>query len=206
MTLSSKDKILERLKNNKTRDEGNMPSSGFSFLKTAEVPLIQLFEEKLKKVNGEFIYCSSESEMQIRLKQYIESNSLNHIVCLEENIQNKLKDIHWEAKITPDIGAAITGCEFLVAQTGSVLVSTAQTKSRRTFSYPPVHIIIAYRDQLVGQLEEGLNHLAKKYKNRLPSQITSITGPSRTADIEKTLVLGAHGPKANIIFYIDDDF
>ena len=46
--------------------------------------------------------------------------------------------------------------------------------------------------------------IREKYKTRLPSQITLITGPSRTADIEKTLVLGAHGPKELHVFILNN--
>jgi L-lactate dehydrogenase complex protein LldG len=46
--------------------------------------------------------------------------------------------------------------------------------------------------------------ITKKYGNKLPSMISMITGASRTADIEKTLVMGAHGPKELVLFLIDD--
>ena len=53
-------------------------------------------------------------------------------------------------------------------------------------------------------LKDGFNRLKEKYGQKLPSMISTITGPSRTADIEKTLVLGAHGPKELYVFLIDD--
>jgi L-lactate dehydrogenase complex protein LldG len=93
------------------------------------------------------------------------------------------------------IEAGITGCEYLIAHTGSVMVSSAQKGGRQMFVYPPVHIVIARKSQLVGYLEEAYSGIQQKYKNSLPSHIALITGPSRTADIEKTLVMGAHGPK-----------
>ena len=68
------------------------------------------------------------------------------------------------------------------------------------FVYPPVHIVIANKNQLVDYLEKAYSEIHEKYKNDLPSQITLITGPSRTADIEKTLVLGAHGPRELRVF------
>ncbi|MEI7503277.1 MAG: LUD domain-containing protein, partial [Paludibacter sp.] len=66
--------------------------------------------------------------------------------------------------------------------------------------FPPIHIVIANESQLVGFPEDALVSIQKKYSNNLPSMISTITGPSRTADIEKTLVLGAHGPKEFIVF------
>ena len=71
--------------------------------------------------------------------------------------------------------------------------------------YPPVHIVCANLSQLVFDIEEGLKKIQDKYdKSELPSMVSLITGPSRTADIEKTLVMGAHGPKELILFLVDD--
>jgi len=98
------------------------------------------------------------------------------------------------------VEAGITGCEYLVAETGSILVSSAQQGGRRLFIYPPAHIVIASKKQVVLSLEDGYAALSEKYQNNLPSQILLITGPSRTADIEKTLILGAHGPKELHVF------
>jgi L-lactate dehydrogenase complex protein LldG len=60
---------------------------------------------------------------------------------------------------------------------------------RRLSIYPPVHIVLAYTSQLVLDLKDGFKLLKEKYGTRIPSMITHVTGPSRTADIEKTLVL-----------------
>ena len=70
------------------------------------------------------------------------------------------------------------------------------------FVYPPVHIVIARKNQLVGYLEEAYSGIHEKYNDNFPSQIALITGPSRTADIEKTLVLGAHGPRELRVFIV----
>jgi L-lactate dehydrogenase complex protein LldG len=66
--------------------------------------------------------------------------------------------------------------------------------------FPPIHIVIAHASQIVNYPEDALNAMQEKYGEHLPSCISTITGPSRTADIEKTLVLGAHGPKEFVVF------
>ena len=60
---------------------------------------------------------------------------------------------------------------------------------------PPHHVVIATREQLVPDLAAAYERLAAKYAGNYPSFISFITGPSRTGDIERILVLGAHGPK-----------
>lgn len=92
-----------------------------------------------------------------------------------------------------DVG--ITACDLLVAQTGSVLVTSAGAGGRALSVLPPHHVVLARREQLVPDLPEAFRRLQEKYGQRYPSMISFITGPSRTGDIERILVLGAHGPK-----------
>ena len=103
-----------------------------------------------------------------------------------------------------NLRVGITGCEYLVARLGSIVVSSGQMSGRKLNVYPEIHIVIAYRSQLVPDIKHAMKALKQKYESNLPSMISFITGPSRTADIEKTLVMGAHGPKDLYLFFIDN--
>ncbi|MHA3775372.1 LutC/YkgG family protein [Verrucomicrobiota bacterium sgz303538] len=92
-----------------------------------------------------------------------------------------------------DVG--LTECESLVAQTGSVCVTTLSSGGRALSALPPHHIVVAKRSQIVADLPAAYERLAQRYGDNYPSFIGFITGPSRTGDIERILVLGAHGPK-----------
>jgi len=81
-------------------------------------------------------------------------------------------------------------------------MSAAQPSGRTVSVYAPVHICIAYTSQLVYDIKEALQNVKEKYP-QLPSLITLATGPSRTADIEKTLVVGVHGPKEVFCFLVE---
>lgn len=97
-----------------------------------------------------------------------------------------------------DVG--ISGCDALIAQTSTVLV-TSQTSGGRALScLPPHHVVIARRDQLVADLPAAFALVKQRHGANYPSMISFITGPSRTGDIERILVLGAHGPKQLTIF------
>jgi L-lactate dehydrogenase complex protein LldG len=98
--------------------------------------------------------------------------------------------------------AAITGCDALVAQTGSVLVSGPSAGGRALSVLPPHHVVIAQRSQMVPDLAAALQFVRKQYAPNWPSFLSFITGPSRTGDIERILVLGAHGPKKLTIFLV----
>jgi L-lactate dehydrogenase complex protein LldG len=92
-----------------------------------------------------------------------------------------------------DVG--ITACEALIAQTGSVLVTSRSSGGRALTCLPPHHVVLARADQLLPDLTAGYALLRAAYGGDWPTFIGLITGPSRTGDIERILVLGAHGPK-----------
>lgn len=97
-----------------------------------------------------------------------------------------------------DVG--ITECEALIAQTGSVLVTNRSSGGRALSVLPPHHVVLVRRDQLLRDLSSAFQFLKQKYQDNYPSMISFITGPSRTGDIERILVLGAHGPKKLTVF------
>ena len=98
--------------------------------------------------------------------------------------------------------AGITECDALVAQTGSVLVTNRSAGGRALSVLPPHHVVLARREQLLRDLPAAFELLKKKYAPNYPSMMSFITGPSRTGDIERILVLGAHGPKKLTIFCV----
>ena len=102
-----------------------------------------------------------------------------------------------------ECGLGVTGCDYLVAQTGSIIVSTVSAGGRALSVLPPVHLVIARREQIVADLESAITLLRQRYDKHWPSALSVITGPSRTADIEKILVMGAHGPKRLALYFAD---
>src|SRR2546428_66490 len=102
-----------------------------------------------------------------------------------------------------DVG--ITECDALIAQTGSVLITSRSAGGRALSVLPPHHVVIARGEQLLADLLAAFELLKNKYSDNYPSFISFITGPSRTGDIERALVLGAHGPKKlSIICFLDE--
>jgi len=99
--------------------------------------------------------------------------------------------------------AGITTCECLVAQTGSVLVTSSTSGGRALSVLPPHHLVIARRQQMLPDLQAAFAHIETKFGKNPPGMLSFITGPSRTGDIERILVLGAHGPKELTIFLVD---
>lgn len=165
------------------------------------------FAQEFTKLQGRFVYSADTKEAIAHLMELIQSRSWTNIVCKEKDLQNLLKGFSYELPFhqqLSDSDAAITSCELLVSRTGSIVLSSAYESGRTASVYAPVHICIAFTHQLVYDIKDALVQLKEKYgTNNLPSFISLATGPSRTADIEKTLVVGVHGPKEVFVFLIE---
>ena len=101
--------------------------------------------------------------------------------------------------------AGLTECDALVAQTGSVLLTSRSAGGRALSVLPPHHVVLARHSQLLAGLPDAFALLKQRYGTDYPSMISFVTGPSRTGDIERILVLGAHGPKKLTIFCVASD-
>ncbi|MEI6585494.1 MAG: LUD domain-containing protein [Sediminibacterium sp.] len=164
------------------------------------------FAENFSKLQGRFSYCSNEAELATQLHTLVAQRKWENIYCVEPELKTTLSSNGFEnhtATALDSCDASITYCEQLVARTGSLLLSSGQASGRTVSVYAPVHICIAYTDQLVYDIADGIDSLLDKYRLNLPSLISLASGPSRTADIEKTLVVGVHGPKEVFCFLLD---
>ncbi len=158
-----------------------------------------LFAEEFTRLQGKFAFCTDENDMLLQVQKLFADKKWDKIFCNEPKWNSALSN----TINLPGCDASVTGCEFLIARTGSIVMSTAQESGRTVSVYAPVHICIAYTNQLVYDIKEALQLLKEKYNGNIPSLISFATGPSRTADIEKTLVTGVHGPKEVYCFLVE---
>ena len=166
---------------------------------------VELFGKNATDLKAAFTLVSSSEEMRQALAQLRDaegwkrgachSGLLPDAICPALGIPmlktDKSFDVHELTKC--DVG--ITECDALIAQTGSVVLTSRSAGGRALSVLPPHHVVLARRDQLVPDLPEAFELLKTTYGTNYPSMISFITGPSRTGDIERILVLGAHGPK-----------
>lgn len=209
---AAKENILKRVRNALSQPvqlpfpqaEGNQ-----SVFHTEHEGLDLKFAEEFTRLQGRFVYCSDRKELKENLLALFEHKSWNKLYCTEDSNCDLIPG-EWLVEFNPNNGleltevdAAITPCEALVARTGSILMSSTLSSGRRLAVFPPVHIVLAYADQLVFDLKDALKLMRERYGESLPSMISFQTGPSRTADIEKKLVVGVHGPKEVYVFLMD---
>ena len=205
----SKENILKRIREALSHStplpfphsEGNQPL----YRPLEQEPEVE-FAERFTQLQGKFIYCINQQEFAFQLASLIRKQEWNKVFCLEPGLLGPAYS-QLEERINgtelADCDVSITGCECLVARTGSIVMSAAQESGRTTSVYAPIHVCIAYTRQVVIDLKEAIQLCREKYGQDLPSLITFATGPSRTADIEKTLVVGVHGPKEVYVFLVE---
>ncbi|MBS1759109.1 MAG: LUD domain-containing protein [Bacteroidetes bacterium] len=182
------------------QSEGNQP-----VFQPLEQEIEVEFAEQFTKLQGRFIYCINHQELSFQLSSLIKKQGWQKIYCVDEKLKSEITAISEVIEDNDLAGcdASVTGCKYLIARTGSIILTADQPGGRSASVYAPVHICIAYSNQLVYDIKDALQDLQKTYKDNLPSLITMATGPSRTADIEKTLVVGIHGPKEVYVFLVE---
>lgn len=164
------------------------------------------FAEQFTKLQGKFIYCINQQELAFQLTSLIKKQDWHKVYCQDDKLLANVAGQLADRLVKTDLAhcdVSITGCEYLVARTGSIVMSAADPGGRAASVYAPIHICIAYTNQLVYDIRDALQAAKEKYGQQLPSLITLATGPSRTADIEKTLVVGVHGPKEVYLFLVE---
>ncbi|HAP01872.1 MAG TPA: hypothetical protein DCQ93_08120 [Bacteroidetes bacterium] len=211
MEPTSKERVLKKIRKaliHKTSVPFPNTDQNLSVYKAPEDSLDIIFAQEFTKIQGNFIYCASINEFINSISHVAEEKKWNHLFCWENPLQDLFQRFDFNkcrvGKSLDKADAGVTLCECLIARTGTVLLSSRQLSGRTLPIFPPVHITVAYTSQLFFDLKDATQFLQKKYEGNLPSMISFATGPSRTADIEKTLVLGAHGPKEVYVFLIDD--
>jgi len=201
-TTTAKENILKRIRkalSNPVPLPFPLSEGSADIYQPAPDDLEVVFAEAFTKIQGKFVYCADEADLLQQLQQLINKRQWTKIYCSEDK---------WNATFSNTISlatcdVAITGCEYLVARTGSIVISSAGQSGRTASVYAPIHICVAYTNQLVYDIKDALLILKEKFENTMPSFITFASGPSRTADIEKTLVTGVHGPKEVFLFLVD---
>ena len=166
---------------------------------------LDLFAKNCADLKADFQLLASRDELKAALAKLAAAEKwsriashdgeLSHFASKSPGLPVLLTDKGYDVQALEKCDAAITECDALIAQTGGVVVTSRSTGGRALSILPPHHVVVTRRDQLVADLPAAFALLQKKYAPDYPSMISFITGPSRTGDIERILVLGAHGPK-----------
>ncbi|WP_201979833.1 LutC/YkgG family protein [Hymenobacter rubidus] len=214
MSTTSRDAVLARIRQGLAAGPAPLPPRP-NFTAPVHPPLnnpdiVVAFAESFQRVGGEFYYCESLAHLAAQLNGFRQRQQVSAPYVWEPEMQALLYKAGVafradESEFIEKADLGLTSCEALVARTGSVLVSAATASGRRLSIYPDQHLVLARPSQVVAEIGEALGVVQVRYGTRLPSMVSLTSGPSRTADIEKTLVLGAHGPRRIALFLLEED-
>jgi L-lactate utilization protein LutC len=172
--------------------------------------LIERFIDELERVAGKAQRVeSSEQALQIlldslRLRQARTLALSDFPLAREVSLERVLRGAGYELITGREIARAdvgISGADLAIAETGSLLLGSGAGDWELVTALPPVHIALVRTNQIVATLEEGFALCEQKLK-QTSQNFLFITGPSRTADIELTPVIGVHGPQELLVFIL----
>jgi L-lactate dehydrogenase complex protein LldG len=193
---SSKEDILQAIRKNKPAQTAIAPLPAFS---SPKGNLIQLFQESVKLAGGEVLVVEKLEELQNIIRKKFPDVNPQYCIGPAEIIDEKtqfsaVNDPH----ALEQLELAIFEGKMGVAENGAVWVSEAQLAHRAAPFITQHLVLLLKRDQIVWNMHQAYEKLGKD----LPGFGVFIAGPSKTADIEQSLVLGAHGPISLTVFLL----
>jgi L-lactate utilization protein LutB len=147
------------------------------FLDTSNLPIDEAFTINFNKNGGKFLYCETNDEVQGFLENIIEENNWDKKKALILNKQLKEKFKYFKlgtAQKAKDADFLFTSCEFLIANDGSLLISSNQIAEKKLVELPENFIVFATTSQFVNTISEGLQGIKAQNNTKIPSNITTI--------------------------------
>ncbi|MDX1663111.1 MAG: lactate utilization protein [Candidatus Promineifilaceae bacterium] len=168
------------------------------------------FETALETANGEVIQAADLEEATERLDELLQELRTTRVVAnaeaplTEMDLRGRWPEISWHIvgqsagnlrAFCADADVGLSGARAALAETGSIVLHSGPGSSRLTTLLPPVHIALVP----VSRLTTDIFSWVEAREKPLPANITLVSGPSKTADIEQTLATGVHGPGRLIV-------
>jgi L-lactate dehydrogenase complex protein LldG len=172
------------------------------------------FADELKLLQGETIRVPTIEEAQRQLGQLIESAGWSRVGAADRPLTRELTarlpaqrvawaTPDWQPRQMADLEAGLVAADALLADTGTCLVTCGTAQERLLCYLPPVCIVVARLEQMSEHLPAAWPDIARRLADPgLRGELLLVTGPSRTSDIEKILILGVHGPKRLVVLLV----
>jgi L-lactate dehydrogenase complex protein LldG len=214
MTHNSREEILNRLR---ASLENKMPFEGVAtHNRMARLPVTKIDDDEnlrkrfiieVERVRGVVHPAENETDALSILRGLLRQKNAARVTMWDERhlpiagVESLMREMNVtrvegdnEAVASCEVG--ITGCDWAIASTGTIVLTTGDGRGRMASLLPPIHIALVRTSQLIPRLEDFVagQYGDKLQRFRVSSNITLITGCSRTADIEMSPVFGVHGP------------
>ena len=172
---------------------------------------MDVFSTAARKVGADVVICADIDEAY----RYITENSGGTILLpeqaslersgLSERLQQREATLCTFDKSEAEAAAAgVTGANFAIAETGSIALESTDEQVRLATTLPERHFVLLDPTKIVADGQAAIPYVRQLHENSPRNYLAYITGPSRTADIERVLTIGVHGPKELHILLLEN--
>jgi len=194
--MNSRDQILQNIKNNNIVKNTQLPSYTNFGIKFDDK--YSKFSTMLESVGGKALFVKKE-ELDKTIKElYPDEKQIVSIVeeCKLGNFDSNDED---DAHDLRDVDLAVVKGEFAIAENGSVWLKNRENRHRSLYFIAQNIVIIVEKNSILNNMHEAYNLISFDES----SYGVFVSGPSKTADIEQSLVIGAHGPKSGYVIFVE---
>ncbi|MCC6126026.1 MAG: LUD domain-containing protein [Pirellulales bacterium] len=215
--MTSRDAILQRIRSEVAKGPRIEPPP-VSEVWPRENPdtetMAARFEQEIEAIHGEFVRVRSMDEAAAKLAELAKASGWTSLAPMDRPIcREAIADLppamlkwpksNWPPTEMAELSASLVAAEALLADTGSCLIACPTAEDRLLCYLPPSCVVIAKTEQLREHLPAAWGDILPRcFEKTLPGEFVIVTGPSRTADIEKVLILGVHGPKRLVVLLV----
>lgn len=172
------------------------------------------FANELKEVHGELIRWTSMEEARQRFVELVDASRWVSIGATDTLLTRQLTGAldaarvawakeGWLPQEIADLPAGLIAAEWLLADTGTCVIACRTPEERLMCYLPPACVVVARVDQLAEHMPAAWGEIGRAAADpERRGEFVLVTGPSRTADIEKILILGVHGPRRLIVILV----
>jgi hypothetical protein len=156
--------------------EENKEKEVSPFNPEAKIPIDELFTFNFKKNGGKFLYCETLEELKDQFLNILEENDWFEcdVACYESSLFYLLDENKLNHNIPKEPKFLLCSCENLIADEGSVLLTSNQIKQRKPHELPSNMVVFAKTSQILENKSEGLREIKRRYDKDYPTNITTI--------------------------------
>lgn len=195
--MSSRDSILDKIKKNQPKEVNELPS--LEALKETNLDVLEQYKTVLKSIGGDFVEVANYAEVITFVKEHFDTNK-RILTTLPE--LSEIAKLDWQKEdphSLQDAELILVKAYFGVAENSALWVTDAILGQRVSAFIPQYLSIIVNKRDIVAKMHQAYDIIG----NQEYGFGTFIAGPSKTADIEQSLVLGAHGARGLTVFLMD---
>lgn len=178
----------------------------------AGVDVVDLFKTQLIAAKATLDEVASRDEVPAAVLRYLAANNAEARIRLSPDA--RVSSLPWDKAPLLETSSgrshgkdptSVTPAVAVVAETGTVVLQSSDGTPTTLHFLPDQHVVVVSKSQIVGTYEDALARVKRGPDGALPRTVNFVTGPSRSADIGKILLMGAHGPKKLHVIVVDEE-